>query len=190
MAARHRVTLAGLSAVVPSNAWQTRHKPMKRSMKTILLAAFIAVSATAVAQTAAQPAAPAPSVYNEQADARAELNLALARAQTQHKNVLVVFGANWCGDCLALNKKMSAGALAAHVDKRFVVLKVNVGHFDRNTDLAAQMGVPLKKGIPAVAVLKQGGEVQSATGGGELADARNMGDAAVLAVFEGLPGHP
>ena len=133
---------------------------------------------------------PPKPVYNEQADARAELNLALASAQARQKNVLVVFGANWCADCLALERKMSAGSLAAHVDKRFVVLKVNVGRFDRNTDLAAQMGVPLKKGIPAVAVLKSGGEVQSATGGGELADARSMGDAAVLAVFEGLPGHP
>ena len=159
-------------------------------MKSIVLACLVALSTPLFAQTVTQTAAPAPAVYNEQADARAELNLALARAQAQHKNVLVVFGANWCGDCLALNKKMSAGALAAHVDKRFVVLKVNVGRFDRNTDLAVQMGVPLKKGIPAVAVLKQGGEVQSATGGGELADARSMGDAAVLAVFESLPGHP
>ena len=134
--------------------------------------------------------APAKPVYNEQADARAELNQALAAAQAQQKNVLVVFGANWCGDCLALERKMSAGSLQAHVDKRFVVLKVDVGRFNRNTDLAAQMGVPLKKGIPAVAVLKRDGEVQSATGAGELADARNMGDEAVLKVLDGLHGRP
>ena len=154
-------------------------------MKSFVFAACFVVCVAAFAQG---PAAAPTAVYNEQADARAELNLALARAQTQHKNVLIVFGANWCGDCLALDRKMHAGSLAAHVDQRFVVVKVNVGRFDRNTDLAAQMGVPLKKGIPAVAVLKQGGEVQSATGGGELADARSMGDAAVLAVLEGL--HP
>lgn len=155
-------------------------------MKTFALAflsACLLSGLPAQAETAATSAKP---VYNEQVDARAELNLALAQAEKQKKNVLVVFGANWCGDCLALNKKMSAGSLATHVDQRFVVLKVNVGRFDRNTDLAAQLGVPLKKGIPAVAVLKQGGEVQSATGGGELADARNMGDDAVLKVFEGL----
>jgi len=66
------------------------------------------------------------------------------------------------------------------------VLKVNVGRFDRNTDLAAQIGVSLKKGIPAVAVLSREGEVIKATNGGELADARNMGDDAVLKVLEGL----
>jgi thioredoxin 1 len=138
----------------------------------------------------AQPVHADGAVYNETADARAELNLALAKAQAQQKNVLVVFGANWCADCLALDKKMSSGSLAEHVTKRLVVLKVNVGRFDRNTDLAAQIGVSLKKGIPAVAVLKRDGEVLRATSGGELADARGMGDEAVLAVLEGLHARP
>ncbi|MET0518111.1 MAG: thioredoxin family protein [Burkholderiaceae bacterium] len=160
------------------------------ALATLCVATALLLAGGAVrAQVQGQPAA-AKQVYNEQADARAELNLALARAQQQKKNVLVVFGANWCGDCMALSKKMSAGSLAEHVDQRFVVLKVDVGRFNRNTDLAAQMGVPLKKGIPAVAVLNRDGDVQSATGGGELADARNMGDDAVLHVFEGLHARP
>ena len=156
---------------------------MKFAARLLATGLLIASLAT-IAQTPAKP------VYNDQADARAELNLALAAAQAQQKMVLVVFGANWCGDCLALDRKMSADPLASAVERRFVVLKVNVGRFDRNTDLAAQMGVPLKKGIPAVAVLKRDGAVHSATGGGELADARHMGDAAVLAVLEGLHRHP
>ena len=158
-------------------------------MKTVALSLLASVM-LAVAPVHAQTAAGAPPkpVYNEQADARADINVALSSAQAQRKNVLVVFGANWCGDCRALEHKMSEGSLAGHVDKRFVIVKVNVGRFDRNTDLAAQMGVPLKKGIPAVAVLSPDGEVRSATSGGELADARSMGDEAVLKVFEGLHG--
>lgn len=148
---------------------------------TMLLGAAPASAQTAAAAPAAKP------VYNEQADARADLNKALATAQAQKKNVLVVFGANWCGDCMALDRKIGAeGSLAGPVGQRFVVQKVDVGRFNRNTDLAQQMGVPLKKGIPAVAVLKDDGSVLSATGGGELADARNMGDDAVLKVLEGL----
>ncbi|MCV2352491.1 thioredoxin family protein [Paucibacter sp. Y2R2-4] len=162
-------------------------------MKTKVLAFLALTVASCFVAHAQQPSPAQPSagagvktVYNEAADARAELNLALARAQAQHKNVLLVFGANWCGDCLALDRKMSSGSLAEHVDQRLVVLKVNVGRFDRNTDLAAQIGVSLKKGIPAVAVLSREGEVIKATNGGELADARNMGDDAVLKVLEGL----
>ncbi|WP_231741495.1 thioredoxin family protein [Paucibacter sp. KCTC 42545] len=169
-------------------------------MKLISLAlALLSLSSiTAQAQVATAAAVPASAaasaalkpVYNEQADARAELNQALATANAQKKNVLVVFGANWCGDCRALDKKMSEGSLAAHVSKRLVVLKVDVGRFNRNTDLAQQMGVPLKKGIPAAAVLGRDGEVIKATGGGELADARNMGDEAVLRVLQGLHANP
>ena len=151
-----------------------------KTLPLLLLAASLAAAHPAQAQTASKP------VYNEQADARAELNKALGEAHAQNKNVLVVFGANWCKDCHALAGKMSTGALASHVDQRFVVLKVDVGRFDKNVDLATQMGVPLKKGIPAVAVLRNDGTVASATSGGELADARSMGDDAVLRVFEGL----
>jgi thiol:disulfide interchange protein len=124
--------------------------------------------------------------YDEAADARVELNRALQQAQAQHKNVLVVFGANWCHDCRDLAAKMSGGALAQHVAERYVVTKVDVARFNKNTDLARQMGDPIRKGIPAVAVLRADGTLVKATAGGELADARNMGDAQVLKVFEGL----
>ena len=43
--------------------------------------------------------------------------------------------------------------------------------------------MPLKKGIPAVAVLDATGKVRYATKGGELADARKMGDAGVAEFF-------
>ncbi|MBV8503180.1 MAG: thioredoxin family protein [Paucibacter sp.] len=147
---------------------------------------MIAASPVLAVETAAPALKP---VYNEQADARTELNIALGQAAKAKKNVLVVFGANWCKDCRSLADKMGDGELAAHVDQRFVVLKVDVGRFNKNVDLAEQMGVPLKKGIPAVAVLKNDGTVASATGAGELADARGMGPDAVLKVFEGLKAH-
>lgn len=154
-----------------------------------LISCCLALGALSVAPLAAQAQGTVKAMYNEQADARAELNLALAQANAQRKHVLVVFGANWCKDCLSLDSKLSEGRLQAESSKRFVVLKVNVGRFDRNTDLAAQMGVPLKKGIPAVAVLGAEGQVLSATGAGELADARSMGEDAVLKVLEGLKTH-
>ena len=156
------------------------------TLATLFRSTALALGLSAAIVPALAEDAPKPQVYNEQADARADLNQALAQANAQQRNVLVVFGANWCGDCMALDRKFSGGTLAGPIAKRFVVLKVNVGRFDKNTDLAAQMGVPLKKGIPAVAVLGRDGQVLSATSGGELADARNMGDDAVLKVLDGL----
>jgi len=148
------------------------------ALRRLLLASLLA--GTSLAQAA--PASP----YDEAADARVDLNRALQQAQAQNKQVLVVFGANWCPDCRDLADKMNGGTLAAHVSQRYVVTKVDVARFDKNTDLAKQMGNPIRKGIPAVAVLRADGTLVKATTGGELADARNMGDAQVLKVFESL----
>ena len=158
---------------------------MKRRTATQLFAAAL-VAASATAVHAADAAAGGPGPYDEQADARADINTAVARAAKEGKQVLVVYGANWCKDCLALNKGFGQGHLGGAVDKRFVTVKVNVGRFDKNVDLANQMGVTLKKGIPTVAVLGADGQVLGTTKGGELADARNLGEDAVMRVLESL----
>jgi hypothetical protein len=44
--------------------------------------------------------------------------------------------------------------------------------------------VPLKKGIPTVAVLATDGSPAFVTSGGELADARSMGEEALIAFFD------
>jgi thioredoxin 1 len=130
--------------------------------------------------------APKPKPYDESADARAELNRSLQQAKSQNKRVLVVFGANWCDDCQALAKLMAKGPVADHVAQRYVVTKVDVGNFNKNLDLAREMGEATKKGIPAVAVIAADGSLVRATQAGELASARRMGDAQVIAVLDTL----
>jgi thioredoxin 1 len=122
-------------------------------------------------------------MYNETADARAEIRQALAQAAAAGVPVLVVFGANWCGDCKILDLAIKQGASAPLVAKEFKVVKVNVGRFDRNVDIAQSYGVPLKNGIPAVAVLSPKNEVLYVTREGELADARNMGEDGIYRFF-------
>lgn len=129
----------------------------------------------------ATPAADQP--YNEAADARADVRRALEEARKARVPVLVVFGANWCGDCRMLDTAMKTGKSAALVAKEFRVVKVDVGRFNRNVDVAESYGVPLKKGIPAAVVLSPEGRVLHATRGGELADARKMGEDGVYEFF-------
>ncbi len=113
--------------------------------------------------------------YNEKADAAADVQHALAAAQTDHKKVLLVFGANWCGDCRALDKAMH-GSSQSLIEGKFDVVKIDVGNFDKNLDLANRYGNPIEKGIPAVVVLRADNHVIYSTKGGELADARKMGE--------------
>ena len=76
-------------------------------MKSFVLVVGLALGAwqgTSGAQERAAQEKPAkPSVYDEKADARADLKAALARAQKENKRVLVQWGANWCGWCIKLH---------------------------------------------------------------------------------------
>lgn len=142
----------------------------------------------AQAQTPAAPqtpvAAPKWNGYDEAADARAEVARALEKARAEGKKVMVVFGANWCPDCRVLDQQMKEGRLKTLVDREFVTVKVDVGRFKKNLDLAEQYGVPLKKGIPTLAVLDAKGKAIYATLEGEVGDARDMGEAGLYKFFD------
>lgn len=143
---------------------------------------FLTASLLASASLAAQAGGP-PPIYDEAADAQAAIRVALDEAGKAKLPVLVVFGANWCGDCRMLDATMKSGPSAPLIAKSFKVVKVDVGRFDRHVDIAERYRVPLKKGIPAVAVLSPEGKLLYATEGGELADARKMGDQGVYDFF-------
>jgi protein disulfide-isomerase len=124
----------------------------------------------------------APQPYDEHADALAKLQQGLVAARAAGKDVLVVFGANWCQDCRDLDKALH-GRTASLIDARFVVVKVDVGNFDKNLDIVKRYGYPTGKGIPAAVVLSSDDKVLYATRAGELADARHMGDDAIYNFF-------
>ena len=146
-------------------------------MKTLIALVTFLLAATAQG---------APPPYDEKADAKADLQRALSAAKSSGTPVLVIFGANWCPDCRALDKALSTGKNAELVAREFKVVKVDVGQFDRNLDLAARYGNPIKKGIPAAVVLSADGEVLYATRLGELADARHMSDTGIYDFFKGV----
>lgn len=149
----------------------------------VALTACLGTPASAQAPAAAASAPAAALPYDERADAAAEVARAQQAASRAGKPLLVVFGANWCGDCRALDKAMHTPANAAMLDKEFVVVKVDVGNFNRHLDIAGRYGNPIKQGIPAAAIVSPQGELLYATRGGELANARKMSDSGVYDFF-------
>jgi len=122
--------------------------------------------------------------YDEAADAKADVKQALSAAKSANMPVLVIFGANWCKDCRALDQALSTGRNAELVKREFKVVKVDVGNFDKNLDLAEAYGNPIKKGIPAAVVLSPDNKVLYATRLGELADARSMSETGIYDFFK------
>jgi protein disulfide-isomerase len=141
--------------------------------KLILLAGLLATAAWA-----------APLPYDEAADAKADVQRTLSEAKKSNMPVLVIFGANWCPDCRALDQALQTGRNAELVKREFKVVKVDVGRFDRNLDLAQAYGNPIKKGIPAAVVLSPDNKVLYATRLGELADARHMSETGIYDFFK------
>ena len=122
--------------------------------------------------------------YNETADAKADIQQALAKAGEDHKAVLVVFGANWCPDCRVLDGSFKQGPNADLIAKNFEVVKVDLGRYDHNVEVAKSYGVDVKKGIPTVAVLSAKGDVLTITNDHQLSDARHMGDNGIFQFFQ------
>ncbi len=120
-----------------------------------------------------------PKPYNESADAKADIEAALLTAHQTQRKALVIFGANWCADCRTLDTALKTPATAAQVAKDFVVVKVDVGNFDRNPVIVKQYGNPTAGGIPAAVILTPANKLLFSTQGGELANARRMGETGI-----------
>lgn len=124
--------------------------------------------------------------YDESANARDDVKQALIQAHKRGKPVLLVFGANWCKDCRALDAALKSPRQAPLMEREFEVVKIDVGRFDRNLDLDTVYGKPIAKGIPAVVVLAPDQRVLYATRAGELANAREMSADGIYDFFHAI----
>jgi thiol:disulfide interchange protein len=118
-------------------------------------------------------------IYPDPSQAGADLAAAIKTAQTTHKRVLLDFGGNWCGDCQVLDIYFHDQNNRALLESNFVLVHINVGHFDANQNLAARYDIPLKKGVPALAVLSEHGRLLHSQKTGEFEDMRHMESSSV-----------
>jgi len=102
---------------------------------------------------------PLPYPYDEKADANskavdAKVAAAKAKAKASGKLLLIDLGGNWCGDCRILTATMDRPELKAFLDKHYVTVLVDVGHFDKNLQVPAHWGVTERlEGVPAILVV-------------------------------------
>jgi len=128
-----------------------------------------------------QPLSVSKTIYAQGVDARAEIKHALAVAAKDHKRVIIVFGANWCYDCHVLDAAFHRPDLAAVIAKNYEIVHVDIGEKDKNLDLMEQYEVPIKKGIPGLAILNPDGKLLTSQKNGEFENARALGPEDLLA---------
>ena len=140
-------------------------------ISTLTLAIAVAASSGACF---GQVAEKEKEIYNERADARAEIKEALKKAVAEHKRVIVVFGANWCYDCHVLDTAFHRADLAPILAASYEVVHVYIGRGEKNQDLMMQYEVPMKRGIPGLAVLDADGKLIYSQKNGEFENARAL----------------
>ena len=90
---------------------------------------------------------------------RADIAAALAQAKREHKRVILDFGGDWCGDCQVLDiyfHQAPNAELLAEELRAGACLDRPYGH---EPGVSAKYGVPINKGVPALAVLDADGKV-------------------------------
>jgi hypothetical protein len=127
-----------------------------------------------------EPAKPNIQLYPPPEEAPAEISTALAAAAKDHKRVLLVFGGNWCYDCHVLDTTFRSKSFAPLVNANYHVIHINVGNYDANLDLADKYQIPLKKGVPSLAILDPDGKLVVSQKQGEFESTARIGPEDVL----------
>jgi thioredoxin 1 len=120
-------------------------------------------------------------LYPAAANAQEDIRQAILKASAEHKNVLLVFGGNWCLDCHLLDLYFHDPGNASLLAANYVLVDVNIGEYDKNLDLARKYGIPLSKGVPALVVLDGAGHVLYAQRNAEFENMRVQDASAVTA---------
>lgn len=97
-------------------------------------------------------------LYNPKADAKAEIQAAVKKAQAENKNILLQIGGNWCIWCIRFNDLVTKDPeLNKFIRANFVVLHVNYSKENTNDALMAELGYPQRFGFPVFVILDSKG---------------------------------
>lgn len=143
---------------------------------------FAAAPVFSLAFTAADP-------YPPPANAVSDLQRARERARRSAKLLMVVFGGNWCADCRALHDRLHESPVREYVEAHFEIVNVNIGEMNVNLGIAKELGVSLKKGVPAAAFFDPDGKPVGITNQGELEPARQYDGRQVLTFLRQVAEH-
>ena len=106
-------------------------------------------------------------IYNEKADAKAQISAAVKRAKRDNKRVLVTFGGNWCGWCYKLHDVFQKNAeIAAILHREYEQVRVDV--FSNAELLKSYVKDNAHHGVPFLTVLDADGKVLTNQNTGDL----------------------
>jgi len=100
------------------------------------------------------------TIYNPDADAKADVAAAIAKASSEGKHVFLQIGGNWCPWCVKFHKMLADDMkLDSLVNANYEVVKVNYSKENYNKELLSTLGFPQRFGFPVFVILDEKGKV-------------------------------
>ncbi|WP_410220379.1 thioredoxin family protein [Pedobacter sp.] len=126
-------------------------------MKRILLLLICVMGMLAAnAQTDNKPV----KIYNVEANAKADLDKAIAKAKKENKNVFVQVGGNWCVWCIRFHDLVDATPeLKNYLNEKYETVLVNYSPENKNEETLKRLKNPGRFGFPVFVILNGAGEV-------------------------------
>lgn len=97
-------------------------------------------------------------LYNPDANAKEEIDMAIKKAAKENKHVFLQIGGNWCSWCVKFHRFVEGdNEINSFVNQNFVVVKVNYDPKNKNEEVLADLEYPQRFGFPVFVILDKNG---------------------------------
>ena len=117
--------------------------------------------------------------YKTDGDVRAAVDAGKARAAESGKMLMVTFGANWCPDCLTLQKNLRDPETHAYAERNFEMVNIDVGDSAKSARVEHDLGMAVNT-IPLAMFYSSDGKAICDTQRGELKPSRHYSSREIL----------
>jgi thiol:disulfide interchange protein len=117
--------------------------------------------------------------YKSDVDARMAVEAGKARAAETGKMLMVTFGANWCPDCLTLQKNLRDPETHAYAERNFEMVNIDVGDSLKSARVERDLDMTVNT-IPLAMFYSSDGKPICDTQRGELKPSRHYSSREIL----------
>ena len=124
----------------------------------------------------------APIGYNPSADSAADIDTAMKQAKADGLNVLLDFGASWCGNCQAIDRLYAESSVRKLLAGHYHLVQIDVGEKDNSTNMniLSRYDASGGYGLPVMIVVTPSGTIRTDTNKSGLPDLSTGGFTAWL----------
>ncbi|SEL48510.1 thioredoxin family protein [Streptacidiphilus jiangxiensis] len=150
-------SVAGAPTTAPavSNA-TTQHPTSPRATKR-------PTARPAASHRTTQPASSVPTSfgYSPSANAQAQIDAARAAARADGKEVLLDFGATWCGNCVAMDEDFRTSQVRAVLGASYHLVQIDIGdNVDANMRILGRYDAASNFALPVIIILSPSGTIR------------------------------